>query len=352
MPPMCPRRHRGPSPGRAQGPPALTALSRGARHRVRRGLASSSPTPSAAPSTASSPTSPRASTSAVECHRQQSSGAPLARRRHRRRVADVRAVAPATVRVAQLGGRRQGGAADRRRAELGGRTGRRARPSNPPEFVDGPARHGRARSRSTASRREGGPSPVGDPVLVPTQGRSTSPSPASPSPPTPADDRRRSSPSRGPRPVHRRPARRLHRRRRDAAHQRRQLRGEVAAALPEMSGAAPAPRSRRATGRDPTGAEFVNYFLLAFGAIALLVGTFIIYNTFSMIVAQRLRELALLRAIGASRGQVGRSVVLEALIVGVLGSAIGLAAGIGLAYGLRSLLERVRPRPPVGHRFS
>ena len=85
--------------------------------------------------------------------------------------------------------------------------------------------------------------------------------------------------------------------------------------------------------------KFVNYFLLAFGAIALLVGTFIIYNTFSMIVAQRLRELALLRAIGASRGQVGRSVVLEALIVGVIGSAIGLAAGIGLAYGLRSLLN-------------
>ena len=62
--------------------------------------------------------------------------------------------------------------------------------------------------------------------------------------------------------------------------------------------------------------SFINYFLLAFGAIALLVGTFIIYNTFSMIVAQRLRELALLRAIGASRKQVGRSVVLEALIVG------------------------------------
>ena len=85
--------------------------------------------------------------------------------------------------------------------------------------------------------------------------------------------------------------------------------------------------------------SFVNYFLLAFGAIALLVGTFIIYNTFSMIVAQRLRELALLRAIGASRKQVGRSVVFEALVVGIIGSALGIAAGVGLAYGLRGLLN-------------
>ncbi len=94
--------------------------------------------------------------------------------------------------------------------------------------------------------------------------------------------------------------------------------------------------------------SFVNYFLLAFGAIALLVGTFIIYNTFSMIVAQRLRELALLRAIGASRAQVGRSVVFEALIVGLLGSAMGLAAGVGLAYGLRTLLNAFDLGLPTG----
>ncbi|MCQ4119763.1 ABC transporter permease [Rhodococcus tibetensis] len=117
------------------------------------------------------------------------------------------------------------------------------------------------------------------------------------------------------------------------------LRDRIAAALPD---------AKVQTGdevREETKAEisealsFVNYFLLAFGAIALLVGTFIIYNTFSMIVAQRLRELALLRAIGASRQQVGRSVVFEALVVGVIGSAIGIAAGIGLAYGLRALLN-------------
>ncbi|NUS42367.1 MAG: ABC transporter permease [Mycobacteriaceae bacterium] len=94
--------------------------------------------------------------------------------------------------------------------------------------------------------------------------------------------------------------------------------------------------------------SFVNYFLLAFGAIALLVGTFIIYNTFSMIIAQRLRELALLRAVGASRGQIGRSVVLEALVVGLLGSVAGLAAGLGLAYGRAALLNVVDTGLPTG----
>lgn len=94
--------------------------------------------------------------------------------------------------------------------------------------------------------------------------------------------------------------------------------------------------------------SFINYFLLAFGAIALLVGTFIIYNTFSMIVAQRLRELALLRAIGASRAQVGRSVVTEALVVGLVGSVLGLLGGIGLAYGLRALLNTFDVGLPEG----
>lgn len=94
--------------------------------------------------------------------------------------------------------------------------------------------------------------------------------------------------------------------------------------------------------------KFVNYFLLAFGAIALLVGTFIIYNTFSMIVAQRLRELALLRAVGASRGQVGWSVVAEAAIIGLIGSALGLACGIGLAFGLSALLNAFHLGLPTG----
>jgi putative ABC transport system permease protein len=94
--------------------------------------------------------------------------------------------------------------------------------------------------------------------------------------------------------------------------------------------------------------SFITYILLGFGIVALLVGTFIIYNTFSMIVAQRQRELALLRAIGADRKQVRRSVVLEALIIGVVGSAFGLAGGIGLAYGLHALLDALNLGLPSG----
>lgn len=87
-------------------------------------------------------------------------------------------------------------------------------------------------------------------------------------------------------------------------------------------------------------ATFLNifrYILLAFAAIGLVVGTFIIYNTFSMIVAQRNRELALLRAIGASRKNVSRSVLLEALIVGLIGGVIGLALGVGIAAIMQAL---------------
>lgn len=103
-----------------------------------------------------------------------------------------------------------------------------------------------------------------------------------------------------------------------------------------------------ATARITTALSFVNYILLAFGFIAMIVGTFIIYNTFSMIVAQRLRELALLRAIGADRRQVRRSVLLEAGVIGVVGSALGLAAGVGLAYGLHALLDALDLGLPSG----
>ena len=81
---------------------------------------------------------------------------------------------------------------------------------------------------------------------------------------------------------------------------------------------------------------FFTTFLLIFAGIALFVGSFIIYNTFSIIVVQRGREMALLRAIGAARRQVLGSVMLEALVVGVLASAVGIAAGIGLAFGLKA----------------
>ncbi|MDT9594200.1 FtsX-like permease family protein [Nocardioides zeae] len=83
--------------------------------------------------------------------------------------------------------------------------------------------------------------------------------------------------------------------------------------------------------------SFLTTFLLIFAGIALVVGGFLIVNTFSMLVAQRTRELALLRALGASRGQVIRSVQLEALVVGLVGSTIGLGLGVLLAMGIRAL---------------
>ncbi len=84
---------------------------------------------------------------------------------------------------------------------------------------------------------------------------------------------------------------------------------------------------------------FFSTFLLVFAVIALLVGSFIIYNTFSILIAQRTRELALLRALGASRSQVRASVLLEALVVGVVASAVGIVAGVFLSLGLKALLS-------------
>lgn len=92
---------------------------------------------------------------------------------------------------------------------------------------------------------------------------------------------------------------------------------------------------------------FFNVFMITFAVVALFVGSFIIFNTFSIIVAQRGRELAVLRAIGASRRQVLSSVLLESLVVGVLSSAVGLAAGIGVAGLLRSLIEAVGIEVPA-----
>ncbi|WP_323793460.1 ABC transporter permease [Nocardioides sp.] len=83
--------------------------------------------------------------------------------------------------------------------------------------------------------------------------------------------------------------------------------------------------------------SFLTIFLLIFAGISLVVGSFLIVNTFSILVAQRSRELALLRALGASRRQVTRSVQLEAFVLGVLGSTVGLGLGVLLAGALRAL---------------
>jgi putative ABC transport system permease protein len=87
------------------------------------------------------------------------------------------------------------------------------------------------------------------------------------------------------------------------------------------------------------GLAFFNTFLLSFGAIALFVGTFTIANTFRIIVTQRTKELALLRALGASARQVNQMVLIEAFVIGVLASITGIAAGFGLALLLKVGLE-------------
>ena len=87
--------------------------------------------------------------------------------------------------------------------------------------------------------------------------------------------------------------------------------------------------------------SFISTFLLVFAGVSLVVGTFLIINTFSILVAQRSRELALFRALGASRRQVSRSVLFEALVIGFIGSTIGLALGFVLATGIKALFAAI-----------
>ncbi|MER6526689.1 FtsX-like permease family protein [Streptomyces sp. NPDC001508] len=84
--------------------------------------------------------------------------------------------------------------------------------------------------------------------------------------------------------------------------------------------------------------DVIKYAMLGFAGIAFLVGIFLIINTFSMLVAQRTREIGLMRAIGSSRRQVNRSVLVEALLLGFVGSVLGVGAGVGIAVGLMKLM--------------
>jgi len=87
------------------------------------------------------------------------------------------------------------------------------------------------------------------------------------------------------------------------------------------------------------GLKFFNNILLGFAGVALFVGIFLILNTFSIIVAQRTRELALMRALGASRRQVIGSVLVEAVVIGLIAAVLGLAAGVGVGAGLAYLFS-------------
>ena len=119
-----------------------------------------------------------------------------------------------------------------------------------------------------------------------------------------------------------------------------QLRGRVARVLPagvEAVTAASAAASQAQQLNSQLG--FLRYFFAGFAGVALFVGAFVIWNTFSILVGQRVRELALLRALGARRGQVLRGVLGEAAILGAVASVAGVVLGIGLARGLQALLS-------------
>lgn len=121
----------------------------------------------------------------------------------------------------------------------------------------------------------------------------------------------------------------------DAAGLRQQIQRTLPPGVEAVTATTVAEEAQRAVAQ---GLGFVRTGLLVFAFVALFVGAFIIFNTFSIIVAQRTRELGLLRALGASRRQVTRSVLLEAVVVGLFASAIGVGAGILVAVGLRALM--------------
>jgi putative ABC transport system permease protein len=119
-----------------------------------------------------------------------------------------------------------------------------------------------------------------------------------------------------------------------------QLRNRISAVLPEgveaVTGEASAEEQSEAI---KEGLGFLSTSLLVFAGVALFVGAFTIFNTFNILVTQRTRELALLRALGAGPGQVIRSVLAEAVAVGLVAWVLGLLGGIGLALGLQALLS-------------
>ncbi|MEL7157032.1 MAG: FtsX-like permease family protein, partial [Actinomycetota bacterium] len=96
-----------------------------------------------------------------------------------------------------------------------------------------------------------------------------------------------------------------------------------------------------------SGIDIIGNILLGFAGVSLFVSVFIIYNTFSIVLGQRTRELGLLRTLGADPVQLQRSVVLEALVIGVLASIVGVAAGVGVALGLRELFAAIGAELPA-----
>ncbi len=129
------------------------------------------------------------------------------------------------------------------------------------------------------------------------------------------------------------------------------LRDAIAAAMRGHDGIEVATGATMVAEQQDQADEVLGIFsgvLMAFGVIALVVGAMTIANTFAVTTAQRTQELALLRAVGATRGQVLRSVLLEAAALGALASALGLAAGFGVAEGLPAALGAAGLELPTG----
>ena len=119
-----------------------------------------------------------------------------------------------------------------------------------------------------------------------------------------------------------------------------QLQARVARILPPGVQAVTAASAAASQARQVNSQlSFLTYFFAGFAGVSLLTGGFVIWNTFSILVGQRVRELALLRALGARRSQVFRSVLGEAALLGAAAAAAGVLLGIGLARGLTALLS-------------
>jgi putative ABC transport system permease protein len=129
----------------------------------------------------------------------------------------------------------------------------------------------------------------------------------------------------------------------------KELAKRVSAVLPKgFEAVTQAQQTDEASKAIKKGLGFFSTALLVFAAISLFVGGFLIFNTFSMLIAQRTRELALMRSLGASRRQITISVLVEALIVGLFSSIVGFVLGIGVAKGLNALLGALGIDLPSG----
>ncbi|MFL6005615.1 MAG: ABC transporter permease [Gaiellaceae bacterium] len=121
-----------------------------------------------------------------------------------------------------------------------------------------------------------------------------------------------------------------------------QLASEIEQILPPTTQVRTSDAQAREDAKDTESfLNFLQDFLLAFGGIALFVGSFVIANSLSITIAQRTRELATLRTLGASRRQVLRSIILESLVIGVLSSIVGILVGLALGTGLFKLFDAV-----------